>query len=667
MADKSSQKERSRALPERFIVKRLLPHLVADPEGRTMFEREAELHAAMSHKNIVTVFGSGVTENGEPYLAMEYVDGCDGFRLLRRTAHERAILPLALSAHIAGEVLAALGAVHGARDRSGAPLDIIHRDVTPSNLYLSRMGEVKLGDFGIARSVHRAPLSPPSGESSTQEASLFGKFSYLSPEQVAGEPVDRRADLFSMATVLTEMVIGKPLFPGTGQLQVLLAIRDCRLGPLEEARSRLPDALFLLLQKGLARDPRKRFPDAASFSHALAPFATNAESARRELAARVAAVQAVSSETQMAAVRESARALRAVRIDSSQKPLAPLHPAPDPRAESLEADGDADGDVHHQTTGHYPILESFVHRSNGDRLGPWPFSRLVEAIATGAVRHGDKVDYLGTGIRPIEEIHDLARLLPNVRPGEKGDDAQASYVANLADTTMLDVLAYVLGTEQSGRMVVVGRGVHPEDSPFHEVFFLRGRLHHIVSRNTGELLGESLVRRGKLAREELDLALAVLPRYGGRMGDTLVALGLVDGVDVARAICDQGRDRMVELFLWREGTAEFFPDAAVPAVAFALDLDLPTLMLDGVEACHPGDGPMGAIEPRLHSVLVSHRRPELEGVRWPPLVAAVREAIKHPMPLRDVLAQVTKVGLASGADVARALEVLLAMDLARWE
>jgi serine/threonine protein kinase len=658
-------------LPERIIVKRLLPHLVADPEGRTMFEREATLHTAMSHKNVVSVFGSGVTEQGEPFLAMEYIDGCDAFRLLRRAVQARSVLPLGVSIYVTREALLGLEAVHQARDASGAPLNIIHRDVTPSNLYLSRTGDVKLGDFGIARSLHRAPMLRQGAE---QDASLLGKFSYLSPEQVAGEPFDQRADLFSMATVLTEMVIGKPLFPGTGQLQVLLAIRDCRLLPLHEERARMPKELVEVLEKALSRDPLARYPDAAAFSLALAPFLGDAAVARSELAARVRAVQTVSSESQLAAVRESARAMRAVRIEASEEP------APPPAAPGLDdvdvSFDDEEADAANQNTGVYPLLESFVHRKRGDRLGPWTFAQLVEAIATGMVGRGDHVDYIGMGLRPIEEIPDLARLLPAPSdsaiaavPAPESVEATASpgYRANLADTTMLDVLANVLAARQSGRLVARRGPVEAGTGQERELFFVLGRLHHIASSNAGELLGDFLVRRGKLAREELDLALAVLPRHGGRMGDTLIALGLVDGVDVFRAIREQGRDRAIELFTWHDGSIDFYADAHAPAVDFPLDLDLATLMLAGLEACHPGDSPMAFIEPRLDSVLVPNPRDELAAFVWPPIVTHVLAAITAPTSLREVFAAVTKAGPASGADVARALELLLAMDLVRWE
>ena len=239
--------EPTSGLPERLVVKRLLPHFAQDHEGRTMFEREARLHAAVTHENVVTVFHAGkAEETGEPYLAMEYIEGVDGYRLLRRLRQEDVVLPASVSVYVAREVLRALESVHAARDPSGTSLGIVHRDVSPSNIYLGTSGTVKLGDFGIARSTTRTSMRSETGHV------LKGKFAYLAPEQVAGEGSDHRADLFSLATVLAEMLLNRPLFPGGGQLAILLAIRDCRIDALEEAKPRFPPGLFEVMQKALS-------------------------------------------------------------------------------------------------------------------------------------------------------------------------------------------------------------------------------------------------------------------------------------------------------------------------------------------------------------------------------------------------------------------------------
>src|SRR6266566_558053 len=197
-----------RPAPE-LVIKRLLPSVLDDPRSRKTFEVEANLHAAARHPNVVEVFEAGEV-NGEPYLAMEYVPGVDMFRLMRRAQSETRRLPSAVAIYVARELCKALACVHGLKDEAGKPYAIVHRDVTPSNVYLSVTGTVKLGDFGIARSFAENTRA-------TGNQVLKGKYGYLAPEQVSGEPFDYHADLFSLAVVLAEMLIGQSLFPGAGQ------------------------------------------------------------------------------------------------------------------------------------------------------------------------------------------------------------------------------------------------------------------------------------------------------------------------------------------------------------------------------------------------------------------------------------------------------------------
>jgi serine/threonine protein kinase len=648
-----------RVEPQRLVVKRLLPHFAADAEGRTMFEREARLHAAVQHENVVTVYGSGTVDDGEPYLAMELVEGCDAYRLLRRLSQQQQNLSTKVAVYIAREVLRGLASVHSAQDRNGVPLGIIHRDVTPSNLYLAKSGAVKLGDFGIARSTNRATLK------NKEAAKLKGKFAYLAPEQVAGEPFDHRADLFSMATVLAELILGQPLFPGSGQLAVLLAIRDTRIDPLRNAKGKLPPGLFEVLERALARDPRERFQHAAAFAAELKPFDPKPEVSREELGKIVTWVQAAPSSEQMAMVRESARAMRAARLPTPGTPMAT------PVAGEARAPTDvADMDPHDRKTGDYPQLPSFVLTGDGVKLGPWTFARLVEAIATSAIGRGDQVDYMGRGFARLESIDDLARFLPagSTSTMDVPGPGHPDFSANLAETGMLDVLIRILTEKATGALFAERSADERGEAGRKDLYFHAGRLHHVASSNASELLGEYLVRRGKLAREELDMALAVLPRYGGRMGDTLISLGLVDAVDVFRAIREQGRDRVSDLFLWKRGKVAFYKGAEEKHVEFPLDLDLPALMMAGLEVAAPNDAPLDALFPRLdHVIGVSDVKvPGLESVRWPPAIAKTLEACSPPKRLRDVMGLAARASQLGAADIARAVQVLLSAKLVRW-
>jgi serine/threonine protein kinase len=637
------------AKPRRLVVKRLLPQFAADPEGRTMFEREAALHAAVRHENVVQVYAYGL-EGDEPWLAMELVDGCDLFRLLRRLSSERRTLGAGVSSYLARELLRGLESAHAAVDPLGQPMGIIHRDVTPSNVYLSGDGRVKLGDFGIARSSSRATIR------TTGSAALKGKFAYLSPEQVAGETFDQRADLFSTAVVLSEMLLGHPLFAGSGQLAVLLAIRDCSIDSLREASASLPKGLFEVLERALARDPSKRFQTAAALSEALAPFATDGGTARGELGALVRWVQTAPSVEQIKAVREGGAQLRSSLASR-------------PEAETSSE----------RTTGEYTSIPSFVVTAGGQRVGPWAFARLVEAIATGQIGRGDRVDYMGRGLAPLESIDHLARFLPalTVTTNRLGGVTTPDFVDAVSIPSLVAVLLRAVESEATGVLFAEGptesralpkvsAGGQSERGR-KELYIVSGKLHHVASNNASELLGEYLVRRSVISREELDFALAVLPRYGGRMGDTLISLGLVSSLDIFRAIRDQGKDRLVDLFRWQSGELSFYAGQTAKHVEFPLDLEIPPLILAGIEAAK-GEVQLEAWRPRLDHLIgpPDGTPPKLHAAAWPPLVRRLLSLVDRPKLLREVLAGMAQGGAVTASDALRAVDVLLIARLLVW-
>ena len=644
-------------LPDKLVVKRLLPHFASDPDGRTMFEREARLHAAVSHENVVTVFHAGTDQSGEPYLAMELIDGVDGYRLLRRLRQDGELLPVGVSIYIAREVLRALESVHAAKDPlSGGSLGIVHRDVSPSNIYLSKNGTVKLGDFGIARSTSRTSLRSEQGQV------LKGKFAYLAPEQVAGEPSDHRADLFSLATVLAEMFLNRPLFPGGGQLAILLAIRDCKVDALFEIKDRLPPGLFDVMKKALARDPNSRYPNASALAEALRPFEADKRLAVREIAARVRWVQSSQSTDQLAAIRDSQK-MRTVKL--------PVPEVPPPRPK-LPSEADVPIEFEEEAgfepkTSEYEALPSYIER-NGQRIGPYTFARLMEALATGHIQRDDRIDFLGRGYQRADAIEELSRFFPapSATTGQLTGPGAPDFRDAIGSASILDTLMRILADRETG--VLFAERDDESGEGRKELYFAAGKLHHVASSDASELLGEYLVRRGKLERTELDLALAVLPRYGGRMGDTLISMGLVGPVDVFRAIRDQGRDRVADLFSWRGGTVTFYRGEAAPHVEFPLDLDLPPLMLAGLEASQPGELPVEQYRARFDKVLAvraSERR--FDGVAWPAPAPAVFEVLLAPTKLRDLLKKMVRPNEHSAGDVLRAVELLLAAQMIGWQ
>jgi eukaryotic-like serine/threonine-protein kinase len=538
----------------RLVVKRLLPSL-REAGSIDLIEREAELHRAVDHPSVVKVFGAGVVDD-EAYLAMEYVDGVDLYRLLRRAESELRPIPPPLAVHITRRIAAALGAVHAARGPDGEPLLIVHRDVTPSNVYLSIDGEVKLGDFGIARVSER--VRPPSAA-----AGLKGKFGYLSPEQIAGEPFDHRADLFALAAILGELLIGERIFPGSGQLAVLLAVRDVNIEPLAARAGSLPAGMFELLQKALARDPGARYPDAAAFSAALEPFELpDAEAQSAELAEWV---QWARDSSQLAArleeqIRDSVQRLRTAKLHN-----------PEPVA-------GGDGLSH-------------VRRIDGRELAGVSFPKLLEMIATGELGAEDQVALMGAELKPIGQIVELQRhLLPSTSAttGRLFEPGVPDYQSLLRETGMMEVLARMRMARETGALFVERRD-RTGAPQRKEIYLSRGRLLHVASSDRAELLGEYLVRRGALRRDQLEQALSKLRDFGGRLGDTLIGLDMVDGVQMFQAIRDQGRDRVAALCGWPRGMVIFYRNTAPAHVQFPLDLDLASPMMAGAIVASRGD------------------------------------------------------------------------------
>src|SRR3954469_19112845 len=246
-----------------LVIKRILPHLAADPGFVAMFIDEAKLTAQLTHPKIVQILDFGEVQ-GQFFTALEFIDGFDALGLLRTAAQKRVRLPRALAVFIISEVLEALDYAHNARDMEGKPMQIVHRDISPSNIFMSKRGDVKLGDFGIAHAERR--------ESKTQAGTLKGKYGYMSPEQVVGKPIDARSDLFAVGVVLAELLTGRRLFSAAADLDVLLKVRDVKLDRLDKYGADLPRPLDRIVRRSLRKDPRERFSTAAEFRDELSGY-----------------------------------------------------------------------------------------------------------------------------------------------------------------------------------------------------------------------------------------------------------------------------------------------------------------------------------------------------------------------------------------------------------
>ncbi len=246
--------------PARVVaLKILLPQFAQNPEFIRMLRDEARIGQMLSHPNLVRLFEMGRV-GSQTYLAMELVDGVPLSDLLRWCTKRGERLPIPISLFVVEQVLHALAYVHEATDPSGTPLNVIHRDVTPHNVLLSRQGQVRLGDFGIARSTIR--------DDHTRTGVIKGKVRYLAPEQVTRSAVDARTDLYAVGLMLFEMATGTPFLRGDTDIELL---REAENPPFRPPSLIAEDAACLddVVRHALGRFPEERYASARAFLRAV--------------------------------------------------------------------------------------------------------------------------------------------------------------------------------------------------------------------------------------------------------------------------------------------------------------------------------------------------------------------------------------------------------------
>jgi tRNA A-37 threonylcarbamoyl transferase component Bud32 len=239
---------------QHVVIKVLLPQFRRDAELRSMFADEGKLALRLEHENIVRVLEVG--EGEPPYLVMEFVDGCTLSQLLKGQE-----LSPGLCLFLIQGLLDALGYLHGFRDASGGLLEVVHRDLTPHNLMISRTGQIKLTDLGIARSRIRSDR--------TRTGVIKGTVQYMSPEQVSGDDIDHRSDIYGAGMLLFEMLCGEPYIHAAREVELLHIAQSPPWRPPSEVNSRCDGCWDSAVKPALMPYPEQRYQDAEAMREAL--------------------------------------------------------------------------------------------------------------------------------------------------------------------------------------------------------------------------------------------------------------------------------------------------------------------------------------------------------------------------------------------------------------
>jgi serine/threonine protein kinase len=247
-----------------IAIKRILPSLTKNKKFVAMFLDEARLSLLLQHANIVQVFDIGHADDTY-FIVMEYVDGVDlkGIMEWRRKINRR--IPIAPTLYIITEICKGLSYAHELLNpENGKPLGIVHRDISPPNVLISKQGEIKVVDFGLAKATSQIETTDP--------GVVKGKMSYLSPEAARGEEVDHRADIFAVGILLYEMLTGKRLFYGETDYQTVELVRNAKIPPIKPQNPEVEPELEDVVRKALAKRKEDRFQSANDIQDALAQY-----------------------------------------------------------------------------------------------------------------------------------------------------------------------------------------------------------------------------------------------------------------------------------------------------------------------------------------------------------------------------------------------------------
>lgn len=244
-------------------IKRVLPSLTKNQRFVRMFLDEAKVSLHLNHTNCVQVFDLGIAD-GTYFIVMEFIDGTNLKNILEYVVSENIQLPVEQVVYIAIEICKGLAHAHNKRDLEDRPLHIVHRDISPPNVLMSREGEIKITDFGLAKAQSQVEQTDP--------GVVKGKFGYLSPEAANGEGVDLRTDVFAVGILLWEMLMGRRLFLGKSDYETLKQVQVAKVPDMQSVRADVPHQLVEIVERALAKDINRRYQDTKSLANALADF-----------------------------------------------------------------------------------------------------------------------------------------------------------------------------------------------------------------------------------------------------------------------------------------------------------------------------------------------------------------------------------------------------------
>lgn len=652
-----------------FAIKLILPSLVDDKEFVEMFINEAKITVSLYHANVVQVFDLGELD-GQYYIAMEFVNGMDLLDVLARCASMDLKIPFDLVLFLTMEMLKGLDFAHRAKDPYGEDLNIIHRDVSPSNVLISYAGDVKIGDFGVAKAATQKSL--------TETGTLKGKVGYMSPEQVIGDEIDWRSDIFAAGIVFFEALAMNRLFVGGSDLDVMLRVRDADIDASLADAGPMPSQLEDIVRRAMSKHREERFQTAGEFYQALVDFCYRhrikvtgqdlSNFMRRLFAEEIEAAKArrLNDLDGHEQVIEQLRSLSETSNASNASSVSAVSSASDSQEVQVRTDDGALAvgrfryrDPHGLVYG--PLdLETLIailsdrHRRHNEFVckdnGQW--IRLSESPAIMALLDGEDADVSSA----LEEISLAAEVRERVvamdvesnplmeapeapQPSPRESQAIAalrtrygSFEGAFEEVSFARILARLHRIGATGRLFVTQGDIEKS------IFFENGEPILVNSNREDELLGFFLLQRRIINQKELEEGLARLSEWGGRLGDALVAIGAIPAHEIFQHLSEQMREKILEVFSWGQGQYGYFENQQPQTHGYPLGIDTAATIVEGC----------------LHRVAIDHIRAFYEE-RMHDRLGVSRS---HGVALDDIPLNAKALRVAKAVGVSQTLEAL---------
>ena len=541
-----------------LVIKRIRARFARHRAFINMFVTEARIGSLLHHPNIVETHQFGDAD-GHYYMAMEYVDGADLLKVLTLCAQRGITLQPHHAVSIVRQVCHGLGHAHLARGDDGQSLEIVHRDVSPANILISRAGVAKIMDFGVAHAKMDTGLPPRSEDT----RGLKGKLGYMSPEAVLGAVVDHRSDIFALGVVLFEALTLKRLFLGKTDIETMNRVREARVRRRLTRHPDLSEALCDLMCKAMAKSPEDRFQSMEEMGVALDSLrcsdgGIDGTSALREFMAGI------------------------LSPDSR-------HGASAGVSDSVESDASATGDSECY----------FLTREDGNLFGPISRTALSNMIRTRAISPDEPIRINQGAWTQVRFVTNIRSALENLMSDAEDVPAVEGPVTRLK---VPEVLYQLTVNKQTGKFKLV------DGCRFKEIFFRRGVPVHITSNQREELLGSWLVRRGVISSVQLDRVLDEAPE-GGHLGEILVRHGLLGPNQLFEALTEQFRHKVLESYLWGAGWYAFFREKVPPEGTIPMSAGVTGHVVTDVRRLYPMDELRITFTPLYERSIILHGDP----------------------------------------------------------